>query len=103
MMRTVTIGAAALLALTLIACGPSSDVTQMESNESALRELVANDRSQIEELQEKLKQQNDRLAELEHSDENEDHGAAANQGEPPAVPPAASPSEAMTPAAQITL
>jgi tol-pal system protein YbgF len=99
MTRTIAIAGAILLALALTACGPSSDVTQMENNESALREMVANDRSQIEELQEKLKQQNDRLAEIEHSDENEDNGSAADRGESPAASPAASPSEAMTPVA----
>lgn len=99
MMRTGAIAGATLLALTIAACGPSSDLTQMQNNESTLREMVANDRQQIEELQEKLKRQNDRLAEIEHSDENRDRGATRDQAEPPAVASAASPVAAMTPAA----
>ena len=102
MIRTIAIGGATLIALALAGCGPSSDLTQMQSDESGLREMVANDRQQIEELQEKLKQQNDRLAELEHNDESQDDSTAADHEGPPAASPAASPAEAMTPAEAAT-
>jgi tol-pal system protein YbgF len=99
MMRTSAIAGATLLAFTLAACGPSADVEQMQANESGLREMVANDRQQIEDLQEKLKRQNDRLAELEHGDQDQDTGSAADQANLHQAAPAASPSGAMTPGA----
>jgi TolA-binding protein len=86
------------LIFTLTSCGPSADVTQMQANQSSLRELVASDRQQIEQLQEKIKQQNDRLAELEHGDQDQDQGptAAAAESSPAAVP---SPGDVATSAA----
>jgi tol-pal system protein YbgF len=89
-MKTLTLALAALLTVALMACGPSAEETQMENNQSALREMVANDRQQIDELQDKLKRENDRIAELEHGDENDDNGQPPAQ-QTPAPAPAASP------------
>jgi tol-pal system protein YbgF len=100
MMKTLRLGLATLFTVALMACGPSADVTQMENNQSALREMVANDRQQIDALQEKLKRQNDRIAELEHSDENDDNGQPAARQTPapaPSASPAPGPAAAASP------
>ena len=54
--------------LILVGCAPQGDnSTQVQSNQFALRGMVANDQQQIDALQEKLSRLNDRVAELEHS------------------------------------
>jgi tol-pal system protein YbgF len=90
--------------LALAGCAPSADMNQLQSNESSLREMVANDRSQIEALQEQLARQNDKIAELEHGGGDSDvaalqarlsklEGAAKPSGAAETAPePAASPS-----------
>jgi len=55
-----------LMAAFLLSCAPSSDMDQLQNNEFALRGMVANDRQQIEALQETVSRQNDRITELEH-------------------------------------
>lgn len=67
--------AALIAALAFASCAPSNDVNQLQSNESSLREMVANDRSQIEGLQEQLARQNDKIAELEHGGSENDLSA----------------------------
>jgi len=102
---SIGLGVAALAALGvlgalgLISCAPSSDERQqMQSNESALREMAANDRQQIEALQQQLAQQNDRIAELEHSASTaDDDQAAAKSPNPPAPPAAGQPSPTASP------
>jgi tol-pal system protein YbgF len=90
-------------ALALGGCAPSADMNQLQSNESSLREMVANDRSQIEALQEQLARQNDKIAELEHGGADNDvaalqarlsklEGAKPSSAAETAPEPAASPS-----------
>jgi TolA-binding protein len=90
---------AALAALVLASCAPSSDAQQqMQSNESALREMVANDRQQIEALQQQLAQQNDRIAQVEHNDSStDDDQTAAKPANPPAPPTAGQPAPGASP------
>jgi TolA-binding protein len=57
-----------VLAPGLFGCGPMSDTQQQSQNDdSAIRELIANDRQQIEQLQEQVSRANDRITELEHN------------------------------------
>jgi tol-pal system protein YbgF len=46
---------------------PSSDMQQLQNNEYALRGMVANDRQQLDALQEQVAHLNDRLSEVEHN------------------------------------
>lgn len=93
-LRPAAIAVATLLMLAIVACAPSADLTQMQGDEASLREMVANDRQQIEALQEKLKRQNDRLAELEHNQDSQDSDTAADHEATPAVSPVAAASPA---------
>jgi tol-pal system protein YbgF len=95
--------AAMLTALALVGCAPSSDMTQLQSNESSLREMVANDRSQIEGLQEQLARQNDKIAELEHGGSGNDLAALQariSKLESGGATPAAAPSPGTEPGAE---
>ena len=66
--RGLLVGVTGLLAaLALAGCAPSNDMSQLQNNEFALRGMVANDRQQIESLQERVSQLNDKLSELEHN------------------------------------
>jgi TolA-binding protein len=78
---------------------------QPQRDDSALRELVANDRQQIESLQQQVAQQNDRLAELEHNGPNSpgpSSSSLAGTGQAALPSPAASPDESMGNAASAT-
>jgi TolA-binding protein len=55
------------VATSLAGCAPNADMEQLQANESALRGMVANDRQQMESLQEQVARLNDRLTELEHN------------------------------------
>lgn len=57
----------------LVGCTPVANTSQQQDDDSILREMVANDRQQIEELQQRVARLNDRLAEMEHN------GAAAGE------------------------
>ena len=107
---TIALAAIGLAALTLTSCGPtaSSQSTQSSANEEELRTIVANDRQQIEALQQQLARENDRIAELEHN--NPQGGSSDNiaalearlnklEGKN-ATTPQASPSESPSPAAE---
>jgi len=59
--------ACAAIATGLVGCAPTADMEQLQANESALRGMVANDRQQMDSLQEQVARLNDRLTELEHN------------------------------------
>lgn len=59
--------ACAAVATGLVGCAPTADMEQLQANESALRGMVANDRQQMDSLQEQVARLNDRLTELEHN------------------------------------
>jgi tol-pal system protein YbgF len=62
----VSVGIAAA-ALALASCAPSGESQQQTlSNNEGLRTMVANDRQQIEALQQQIARQGDRISELEH-------------------------------------
>ena len=54
------------LAIGLAGCAPAADRDQ-ESGDSILREMVANDRQQIDALQQRVSRLDDKLAEMEHN------------------------------------
>lgn len=64
--RVMALSAAAIAGVAILGCAASSDVDQLQNNQSAMRGLIANDRAQIEALQETVARQNDRITELEH-------------------------------------
>lgn len=57
----------AAIAVGLAGCAATSDMEQLQTNESALRGMIANDRQQMDSLQEQVARLNDRLTELEHN------------------------------------
>lgn len=68
-----------LMAAVLLSCAPTSDMDQLQNNEFALRGMVANDRQQIEALQETVSRQNDRITELEHQGGGQNVAALQDQ------------------------
>jgi tol-pal system protein YbgF len=60
-------GGALMIALLCFGCAAGGDMQQMQENESTLRTMIANDRQQIDALQEKVARQNDQLTELAHN------------------------------------
>lgn len=68
-----------LLALGLIwGCTPQADMQQMQSNEFALRGMIANQGQQIEALQVRVKRLSDQIAEIRHGGAG---GASSNNGQ----------------------
>jgi len=51
----------------LVGCSPVADRDQSQSSDSILREMVANDRQQIESLQQRVARLDDRITEMEHN------------------------------------
>ncbi len=97
MRHAIVLMGVALVALTIASCAPSSaNQQQVHSNEDTLRTMVANDRQQIEALQQEIARQGDRISELEHGT----GGSAASAGTSAA--PQAAPSSAAAPAAAET-
>lgn len=74
--RAVILLAACLAAAVSAGCAPTNDMQQLQSNEFALRGMVANDRQQIDALQEQVAHLNDRMTEMEHNG----GGASPNAG-----------------------
>jgi TolA-binding protein len=62
-------GLAGLLAMAMSAggCAARSDIDAVSQNEQSMREMLANDRQQIDKVQEQLAQLNDRVTELQHN------------------------------------
>lgn len=86
-----TMGIAFAATLLIAACTPMETAQQPQQDDTSLRELVANDRQQIDALQQQVAQENDRIAELEH---NLVHpSGASNNSQPPVsqLPPAPTP------------
>ncbi len=107
---TVAVAAIGLAALMLTGCGPTAagQLAQSSGNEEELRTIVANDRQEIEALQQQLARENDRIAELEHNNGqgggNDSVAALAarlNKLEGKGAPQA-SPSDAPSPAVETT-
>ena len=67
--RMLKLGLAGLVAMAMGAagCAARSDIDTVSQNEQSMREMLANDRQQIDKLQEKLAQLNDRVTELQHN------------------------------------
>jgi tol-pal system protein YbgF len=63
--RAITI-AGALTLLAFAGCSPSAANQEARTNDEALRTMVANDRQQIEALQQQVAREEDRITELEH-------------------------------------
>ena len=107
----IATAAIGLAALALTSCGPSAANREAQSNEEALRTIVANDRQQIEALQQQVARENDRISELEHNGADSSGNTLAalearlnkleGQGPAAQVPPIGSPAPATatTPAA----
>jgi TolA-binding protein len=66
---TLKLGLAGLVAIAMGAagCAGRSDIDAVSQNEQSMREMLANDRQQIDKLQEQLAQLNDRVTELQHN------------------------------------
>ncbi len=60
------VAVSAVAAGLLWGCGPSADMTQLQQNQFALRGMVANDRQQMDALQERVNRLNDKVTELSH-------------------------------------
>jgi len=56
-----------LLAAGLIGCTPATDGQQIQSDQFALRGMVANNQQQLDAVQEKMQRLEDRVSELEHN------------------------------------
>jgi TolA-binding protein len=56
-----------LVAIILMGCAPNADDQQIQSDQFALRGMVANNQQQIDSLQEKIQRLEDRVSELEHN------------------------------------
>jgi tol-pal system protein YbgF len=63
-------------------CTPQADMQQMQSNQFALRGMIANDRQQIEALQVRVKRLSDQIAEIRHGGTA---GASSNNGQTAAL------------------
>lgn len=55
-------------AVTVAGCASGADLSQLQQNQFAVRQMIANDRQQIDELREEVAQLNDRLTRLQHED-----------------------------------
>ncbi len=71
--RQLVWAASLIIVAGLIGCAPAADTGQAQDGDSILREMVANDRQQIEALQQRVARLDDRIAEMEHN------GAAASE------------------------
>ncbi|HZP45099.1 MAG TPA: outer membrane protein assembly factor BamD [Candidatus Binataceae bacterium] len=89
-------GLAVIAAATLAACTPmeAAQPQASQEDESSLRELIANDRQQIEALQQQVAQENDRIAELEHNQMTSATPPARPNPPPSQAPPSPPTSEA---------
>ena len=67
--RMLKLGLAGLVAMAMGAagCAARSDIDTVSQNEQSMREMLANDRQQIDKLQEQLAQLNDRVTEMQHN------------------------------------
>ena len=67
--RMLKLGLAGLLAMAIGTggCAARSDIDTVSQNEQSMREMLANDRQQIDKLQEQLAQLNDRVTEMQHN------------------------------------
>jgi tol-pal system protein YbgF len=82
MRACVFVGTAALFAaVALLGCGPTADMQQLQNNQFALRGMIANDRQQMDALQQQVRELNDRFTEFQHSQPggNSNQVAALNQ------------------------
>jgi TolA-binding protein len=71
-LRSLTWFTALAMVAGVAGCAPASNQDQ-QGSDSLLREMVANDRQQIEELQQRVSRLDDRIAEMEHN------GAASSE------------------------
>jgi TolA-binding protein len=67
--RALKLGLAGLVAMAMgaVGCAARSDIDTVSQNEQSMREMLANDRQQIDKLQEQLAQLNDRVTEMQHN------------------------------------
>ncbi|MGH8014107.1 MAG: tetratricopeptide repeat protein [Candidatus Binataceae bacterium] len=70
LVRAGWIAGALLTAIALWGCGPTADMQQLQTNQFALRGMIANDRQQLDALQARVNQVNDRLTEMQHNAPN---------------------------------
>jgi TolA-binding protein len=72
--RLLVLTVSGLAAIVLIGCAPNADDQQIQSDQFALRGMIANNQQQIDSLQTNIQRLQDRVSELEHN------GAASGGG-----------------------